>query len=106
MPSLVKMCVTCPSTVLGPRKRRSLMPLLDRPSAISASTWRSRPVSWLSALADGDRGPPGKFPDRLPKPALGQRHRVHSASELAQLGTRCVEPRADVSQRLAAAGEQ
>src|SRR5215470_2453364 len=47
----MKMFLTCPSTVFALRVRRSQMPLLEQPSAIRASTSRSRPASRPRGLA-------------------------------------------------------
>src|SRR5262245_59708705 len=55
---------------------------------------------------DGDRGPACEFTDRPKKPALSQHRGMHPARDLAQLGTCCVNPCADVSQRLATVREQ
>src|SRR5918995_1991052 len=51
MSSFRKMFPTWPSRVFGLRNRRSQMPWLECPSAISASTSRSRAVSWASGPA-------------------------------------------------------
>jgi hypothetical protein len=51
IPSFMKMCLTCASTVFGLRKSCAQIALFERPSAIRASTSRSRSVSTASCLA-------------------------------------------------------
>ena len=84
MSSLLKICVTCFSTAGGPTVSRSAIPLLDSPSAINASTSRSRGVS----ASSGSVAPP---PAEHPGDHLGvQRrapaaHRPHGVDEVAQV---------------------
>src|SRR2546430_7865183 len=77
-----------------------------RTDEVGGSLDRGRKPRGGDGNLDGNRGPSGEFTDRRPQPALGQRRGMHPARELAELGTGCVEPRADVSQRLASVSEQ
>jgi hypothetical protein len=66
------MLVQCLLTARSETTRRWAIALLDRPSAISASTWRSRSVSratgaWLERLASSFATPLGQ--DRRVDPA-------------------------------------
>src|SRR5580765_8646769 len=77
-----------------------------RADEIGGSLDRGRKPRGGHGNLDGNWGPSGELTDRRPQPALGQRRGMHPARELAELGTGCAEPRADVSQRLAAISEQ
>ena len=98
--SLEKIDVTCFSTAGGPTVSRSAMPWFDSPSAISASTSRSRGVS----ASSGSRAAPAPEHPRDDlgverRPAL--RDRAHGLDEVAEVGDAVLEQVADAARVVA-----
>ena len=102
-PSLAKMLVTCFSTLRSVISSRSAIAWLERPSAISSSTSRSRGVSASSGPSSrarrraAARRPAGRAPSR---PAATRRERV---DEVVEVGDAVLE---QVAEPLGALGEQ
>ena len=90
------MLATCVSTVFSPTTRRSAIPPFERPSAISASTSRSRAVSVdraarATATADERRD------DRRVDDRPAARHPSHGVSELVDIGDPILQQVADAA---------